>query len=94
MTTYDKDTVRMKLPGYRGNLDNTCKALGLTWPPPEFIGIAGGPFDTPIYRLVSVSETPDGDAARGVQRIAEYEYDHAKPAERGPGLGKHRIEAI
>lgn len=92
--TYDHDTVRMKLPGYKGTLDNTCKALGVTWPPPAFIKVAGGPLSTPVYRLVSLSETPDGDAARGVQRIAEYEYDHEEPVQRGPGVGKSRIEAI
>lgn len=93
MSTYDHDTVRMKLPGYRGTLDNTCRALGMTWPPPAFIRIASGPLNTPVYRRVSLSETPDGDAARGVPRIAEYEYDHADPAQRGPGLGRSRIEA-
>lgn len=88
--TYDNDKVHMKLPGYRGTLNNTCRALGLPWPPPEFIRIAGGPFTTPVYRRTSMSDVPDSDAVRGVQRVAEYEFDHDEPTQRV--CGRNGIE--
>lgn len=90
--TFDKDEVQLKLPGYRGTLNNTCREAGLDWPPPLFIKLRGGPLTTPVYRRVSCDDVPDSDAARGVKRVAVYEHDHDEPAERKRGP-KDKMEA-
>lgn len=90
--TFDQDYVSLRLPGYRGALTNTCKEAGLDWPPPLFIKLRNLPMTTPIYRRVELSDTPDGDAARGVKRVAVYEHDHDEPAERKRGP-KDKMEA-
>lgn len=85
MATYDNDQISLALPGYKGPLAQSCKAMGFTWPPPAFIAIAGGPRATPVYRRVTLSDVPDSDAARGVKRVAEYEHDRDEASGRTAG---------
>lgn len=81
--TFDDDFIRLRLPNGRGTLHKTCKALGIDWPPPEFIALAGGPISTPVYRQVRRSEITD-EQRQGMTHVcrgAEYVYDHEQPPE-------------
>ena len=49
--TFDDDYIQLNL-GKRGLLRQTCKKLGVSWPPPENIAITGGPFSTPCFKRV------------------------------------------
>lgn len=76
--TFDDDFVQLNLPGYKGTLRQFCAQLGIDWPPPEFIRISGGPFSTPVYRRIRMSEITDAQRAEmtRVCRGAEYVHDH------------------
>lgn len=90
--TFEDDFVQLNLPNGRGPLRQTCKALGVDWPPPEFIALAGGPFSTPVYRRVRYSEITD-EQRQGMTHVcrgAEYVHDHERPAEPAPRRRKRQ----
>jgi len=73
--TFDDDYIRLILT--TGPLDVTCKALGLDWPPPEFITITGGPFSEPTFRRVRYSLIIDEERAEMAHVCRGAEYRHA-----------------
>lgn len=76
--TFDDDYIRLLLA--TGPLDVTCKALGIDWPPPEFIEVKG-PLSTPTFRRVRYSQISDEDRAEMTHVCRGAEYRHATRAE-------------
>lgn len=86
--TFDDDYIQLRTPN--GPLRVTCKQVGCDWPPPELIGIAGGPFSTPVYRRIRYSQISDEQRA-GMTRVcrgAEYVHESELPPEAAPTKGK------
>lgn len=86
MTTFKDDYIVLVLPNNRGRLRKTCVSLGITWPPPEFIELAGGPISTPRYRCVRFSQITDEQrkTMTHVCRGAEYVHDSEGPPSKAP----------
>ncbi len=75
--TFDDDYIQLRLT--TGPMRVTCKHLGISWPPPEHIEIAGGPFSTPRFRRLRYSAITDEQrqGMRHLCRGAEYVHDGA-----------------
>lgn len=83
--TFDDDYIQLNL-GKRGVLRQTCKELGVSWPPPEHIAITGGPFSTPTFKRVRYSAITD-EQRKGMTHVcrgAEYVHDGVLPPQKTP----------
>jgi hypothetical protein len=65
--TYDDDFIRVRWDG--GMITQPCKALGVTWPPPEYVELLGE-----VFKRSSMSKITDAQRAEmtRVCRGAEY----------------------
>lgn len=82
--TFDDDYIVLLT--RHGPIRSTCKQLGIDWPPPEEIAIAGGPFSTPVYRRVRFSKITD-EQRKGLTHVcrgAEYVGVRNDPPEPAP----------
>lgn len=77
--TFDDDYIQLRLS--TGAMRVTCRELGISWPPPEFIQVTGGPFSEPTFRRVRYSQITDEQRERmtRVCRGAEYVHHLGEP---------------
>ena len=66
--TFEDDFVRFVIIG-KGSTDKTCRALGISWPPPETLECAGVTFD--LYRKSEITDE-QRESLTCVVRGAEY----------------------
>lgn len=83
--TFDDDMV--ELTTAFGPIRASCLALGVSWPPPEQIAVAGGTISTPVYRRQSYSPVSDERRRKNprLTRIAIYVLIGEDPPQPMPG---------
>jgi hypothetical protein len=78
--TFDDDYIQLNLGPIKGPMRVPLKQLGLSWPPPEFIAITGGPFSTPTFKRLRYSAITDQQRQRMTHVCRGAEYVHCEEA--------------
>ena len=68
--TFDDDFIQLEFAG--GARRIACKSMGVTWPPPARLDVAGFPFVRETYSLITAEQRKEMDfLARGARYVPE-----------------------